>query len=143
MTAMPNVIAFRSLPENPPLRRPRVLIRAARAGQTGWRRERDLPRLLRSDGCPRPGSALPRLRAEEMRMNEARLEGAAEYDLHRHVKLMIAILAEMRAAVSAAPIPIPAPLSGPVASDALRAARQAAGALARITCPGTATPARP
>lgn len=108
MTAIPNVIAFRphvlSASVNPPLRRPSLLIRAARAGQAGWRRNRDLPRLLRSDGCPRPGMALSRLRAEEAQMNAARKEGAADYDLQRHVLLMIAILAEMRAAVAEAPM---------------------------------------
>ncbi|WP_198731838.1 DUF6477 family protein [Paracoccus tegillarcae] len=135
MTAMPNVIAFRAPPTGTPLRRPRVLISAARAGQSSWRRERDLPRLLRSDGCPRPGIALPRLRAEEARMNAARLEAAAEYDLHRHVTLMIAILAEMRQAVEDAPIAVDA--------RAVEAARQAADGLARITCRETTNPAHP
>lgn len=133
MTAMPNVISFRRLPKNPPLRRPSVLISAARAGQSGWRRERDLPRLLRCERCPQAGSALPRLRAEEARQNEARLEQAAEYDMHRHVTLMIAILAEMRAAVAAAP--------QPVSASAVWAARRAAGSLARVIAPETESPA--
>ena len=140
MTAMPNVIAFRPLPRQQPLRRPRLLIRAARAGQAGWRRERDLPRLLRIEDCPRPGAALSRLRVEEARQNAARQEGAAEYDLHRHVMLMIAILAEMRAAVEQAPVAV-------VARPAAGAARQAATTLARIagslTSPGTGNPAHP
>lgn len=143
-TALPNVIAFRPLPQQQPLRRPRLLIRAARAGQAGWRRERDLPRLLRCDDCPRPAAALSRLRVEEARQNAARLEGAAEYDMRRHVMLMIAILAEMRAAVEQAPVAITLPA---VALPAAGAARQAAAALARIagslTSPGTATPAHP
>lgn len=107
MTMMPNVIAFRPRPVHMPLRRPRVLIRAARNGQAVWKRDRDLRRLLHADACPAPGAALPRLRAEEERMNAARLEGLAEYDLSRHVTLMIAILAEMRAAVAAAPVSVP------------------------------------
>lgn len=114
MTMMPNVIAFRPRHANqggPQLRRPRVLIRAAREGQSGWRRHRDLKRLLRVETCPAPGTALPRLRAEEAMVNEARLAGAAEYDMHRHVTLMIAILAEMRAAVEAAPQPVILPES--------------------------------
>lgn len=109
MTFMPNVIAFRPLATNQPLRRPRLLIRAARAGQAGWKRERDLRRLLRSDDCPKPGAALPRLRAEEQILNTARQKGAAEYDLQRHVALMIAILAEMHTAVDAASVPVAAP----------------------------------
>ena len=39
-------------------------------------------------------------------LNEARLHRAADYDMHRHVLLMIAILAEMRAAVADAPVPV-------------------------------------
>lgn len=128
MTAMPNVIAFRPLPVNQPLRRPALLIRAARAGQSGWRRARDLPRLLHSDTCPRPGAALSRLRAEEAQMNAARKEGAADYDLQRHVMLMIAILAEMRAAVAETPTAL---------------ADSALATLAAISARGTASPAHP
>lgn len=99
-----NIIVFRPRPSRTGLRRPRVLIRAAREGQTGWKRERDLPKLLRSDDCPAPGAALMRLRAEEEHQNAARQTGAAEYDMRRHVMLMIAILAEMREAVAATPV---------------------------------------
>lgn len=106
MSYIPNVVAFRPRPVTAPLRRPSALIRAAREGQSGWRRERDLKRLLRSDRCPAPGTVLPRLRAEEAVMNDARLQQLAEYDMHRHILLMIAILAEMRAAVADAPVPV-------------------------------------
>lgn len=134
MTMMPNVIAFRphnANQETPRLRRPSMLIRAAREGQAGWRRRRDLTRLLRLDICPAPGAALPRLRAEEAMVNEARLAGAAEYDMHRHVTLMIAILAEMRAAIEAAPQPEPQPVGLP---ESLRGL---------FSGPGTETPAHP
>ncbi|MFN3526167.1 MAG: DUF6477 family protein [Paracoccus sp. (in: a-proteobacteria)] len=106
MTAETNVIPFRPRTSDQPLRRPRLLIRAAREGQRGWRRERDLARLLRQDSCPRPGACLPRLRAEEAMLNEMRLASAAEYPLQRHVLLMVAILAEMKAAIEAAPGPL-------------------------------------
>ncbi|MBU2958790.1 DUF6477 family protein [Paracoccus sp. 1_MG-2023] len=98
-----NVIQFRARPRTGELRRPGTLIRAAREGQRGWRRDRDLPRLLHSDRCPAPGMALSRLRAEEQIQNDMRLEKLAEYDIKRHVLLVIAILAEMRAAIAAAP----------------------------------------
>lgn len=103
MSLMSNVIAFPLQPVVAPLRRPAVLIRAARAGQPAWRRGRDLRRLLRIESLPRPGAALPRLRAEEDGLNAARLAGAADYDMHRHVLLMIAILAESRALTAAEP----------------------------------------
>ncbi|TJZ94271.1 hypothetical protein FA743_01380 [Paracoccus gahaiensis] len=107
MTAMSNVIVFRPRPSLHGLRRPAMLIRAAREGQASWRRDRDLARLLRSETCPAPGAVLPRLRAEEDLQNDLRVTRAAGYDLRRHVALMIAILAEMRAAVAATP-PCPA-----------------------------------
>lgn len=105
MTQASNVILFRPRPTGQALRRPGSLIRAAREGQRGWKRDRDLARLLRSDHCPAPGRALARLRAEEDLQNDLRCMRAADYDMHRHVLLMIAILAEMRAAVAAAPQP--------------------------------------
>ena len=109
MTApmMSNVIVFRPRPSQQGLRRPATLIRAAREGQASWRRDRDLARLLRVDICPSPGAGLPRLRAAEDLQNELRVTLAAGYDLRRHVALMIAILAEMRAAVASMP-PCPA-----------------------------------
>lgn len=139
MTPMPNVIAFCPRPTHAGLRRPRILIRAAREGQAGWRRQRDLARLLHSDRCPAPGAALPRLRAEEAMLNDARIEGAADYDLQRHVLMLIAILAEMRAAVAAAP-------QSPASLKTRMAAIPAPPAATRgsvISGRGTAIPAHP
>ena len=96
MSMMSNILAFPVQPVQAPLRRPAALLRAAVAGQPAYRRDRDLKRVLRCDTVPRPGHALAWLRAEEDRMNAARQEGAAEYDMPRHVLLMIAILAESR-----------------------------------------------
>ena len=135
MSYMQNVIAFRPRPVTEPLRRPRALIRAAREGQAGWKRDRDLKRLLRADRCPAPGMCLPRLRAEEAVLNEARLQRAADYDMHRHVLLVIAILAEMRAAVADAPSPV---RTGMEIGAAMLAQVGAA-----FSGPGTAIPARP
>ncbi|ARJ70473.1 DUF6477 family protein [Paracoccus contaminans] len=101
MSLMSNILAFPVQPVGQPLRRPALLVRAAIEGQNHWRRERDLRRILRSDHVPAPGHALPRLRAEEDRLNSARQEGDAEYDLHQHVLLMIAILAESQLVPSA------------------------------------------
>lgn len=135
MSYMPNVIAFRPRPATEPLRRPSALIRAAREGQAGWKRERDLKRLLRSDHAPAPGTALPRLRAEEAMMNDARVQRLAEYDMHRHILLMIAILAEMRLAVASAPVPV-RPAMG-------LGATMLASVGAALSVPAAAIPARP
>ena len=50
--------------------------------------------MLRCEHLPRPEAALARLHAEEARHDLARRENRAEYDLHRHILLLIAILAE-------------------------------------------------
>ncbi len=77
------------------LRRPRLLIRAARCGMEDYRRERDLKRLLRQEiSCPE--KALPRLIDEEERLERIRLAGDASYSLNRHVEVLIALLGEMR-----------------------------------------------
>lgn len=96
MSLMSNILRFPVQPVQAPLRRPAALVRAAVAGQPMFRRARDLRRALRCDSLPRPGHALAWLRAEEDRMNTARQEGAAEYDMQRHVLLMVAILFESR-----------------------------------------------
>lgn len=103
MTMICNVIAFQPRPRQPALRRPRLLVRAARAGLAGWNRKRDLHRLLKGDSLPAVGAALPRLRAEEEFLDAARRAGKADYDMHRHVMLLIAILAET---AEAAPRPV-------------------------------------
>ncbi|WP_423211482.1 DUF6477 family protein [Paracoccus yeei] len=124
MTMMPNVIQFqprRADPVTRPFRRPRLLVQAARAGLNGWNRKRDLRRLLKCDDLPEPGAALPRLAAEEARLDQARREAQADYDLQRHILLLVAIIAE-----TAGQMRHMAPVGG-----------------AAITSFGTAIPARP
>ena len=74
------------------IRRPRLLIRAARFGLTDYRRERDLRRLI--DGELPPQLALPRLLEEERRLEEVRRKGDASYSANRHVEVLIALLGE-------------------------------------------------
>ncbi|WBU57815.1 DUF6477 family protein [Paracoccus sediminicola] len=80
------------------LRRPVCLIRAAKAGQGAWKRARDLPRVLRCETAPPRQAALIRLREAEAQIDAARRAGRAEYDPHRHILLLIALLAEITAA---------------------------------------------
>ena len=77
------------------LRRPKILIRAARAGIVDYRRERDLKRLLRRSGAA-PAHAISSLLDEEGRLEATRTAGEATYNLQRHVAVLTAILAEAR-----------------------------------------------
>lgn len=76
------------------LRRPRLLIRAARFGLCEYRRERDLRRLIATPATPE--RTVARLMSEEEQMEETRLRGDACYSVARHIELLIALMAEVR-----------------------------------------------
>ncbi|WP_376873112.1 DUF6477 family protein [Albirhodobacter sp. R86504] len=78
------------------LKRPRLLVRAARLGIAQYNRKRDLRRLLRGTDAPGPEAALARLIDEEAQLEEVRQSGETTYSLNRHIEILIAILAEAR-----------------------------------------------
>lgn len=115
MTFMPNHSIFdESRAARSTIRRPALLVAAARAGQAGWRRERGLRGLLGAEHYTLPAARiLPLLRFEEEALDLARRQRAADYNLQRHVLLLIAILAEanLQAAEKAATAASSAPLN--------------------------------
>lgn len=76
------------------LRRPRLLVRAARVGLADYRRDRDLRRLLATPRTPDVAEALPRLLAAEAAAEATRRSGDARYSFARHIELLIAVIAE-------------------------------------------------
>ncbi len=78
------------------LHRPKILIRAARAGVSDYRRDRDLKRLVRDAKGAAPLEAMRPLLAEESRLEDNRTSGEATYNIQRHVAVLTAILAEVR-----------------------------------------------
>ncbi|MCX8508197.1 MAG: DUF6477 family protein [Rhodobacteraceae bacterium] len=78
------------------LKRPQLLIRAARAGLADYNRNRDLKRLMRSQTLPHADQAIARLLAEEEQMEATRKRGDAGYSFARHIELLIAVIAEAR-----------------------------------------------
>jgi hypothetical protein len=78
------------------LRRPRLLIRAARHGLCDYRRERDLRRLIRIVPPPSPDRALRALLNEEAEIERNRRAGDARYSVGRHIEILIALMAEFR-----------------------------------------------
>jgi hypothetical protein len=78
------------------IRRPRLLIRAARFGQIDYNRKRDLARLMRQSDIPAPEQALAKLLEEESLLEQARRAGAAHYSFLRHIDILIAMMAELR-----------------------------------------------
>jgi len=78
------------------LRRPKILIRAARAGVADYRRDRDLKRLLRRSGGAASSQAITSLLDQETQLEATRTSGEATYNLQLHVAVLTAILAEAR-----------------------------------------------
>lgn len=76
------------------LRRPRLLIRAARIGAQDYRRDRHLQRLLGYGSLPRPAAALMRLIDVERGLDDQRREDEAGYSLPRHLDVLIAMMGE-------------------------------------------------
>ncbi|GAA3877223.1 DUF6477 family protein [Celeribacter arenosi] len=78
------------------LRRPRLLIRAARFGVNDYNRSRDLRRLTGSRAQLNPSTAVTTLIEEEARIDAVRRTGDASYNVTRHVELLIALMGEAR-----------------------------------------------
>ena len=76
------------------LRRPRLLIRAARHGVAEYNRTRDLRRVIRAEGSVSPARAVSRLMALEAEQEATRQAGDASYSVARHVEILIALMAE-------------------------------------------------
>jgi hypothetical protein len=78
------------------LRRPRLLIRAARFGLEDYRRDKDLRRLLPHLTPERPEQIMTRLVTEEEGLEASRKDGDISYSLARHVEVLIALMGEVR-----------------------------------------------
>lgn len=101
-TLLPEAPKTASDPRLAALRRPRLLIQAARHGLADYDRNRDLRRLLAAPRPPAPEQAVAALIAYESRLESARRAQDAGYSVARHVEVLIAILAEARLAARAA-----------------------------------------
>jgi hypothetical protein len=85
------------------LRRPRLLIRAARHGMNEYRRERTLARLVEGHGQLSPDETLHHLLQAEARIEAERTSGQGTYSVTRHVEVLIAMMAEARLALRPTP----------------------------------------
>ena len=79
------------------LRRPRLLISAARHGIEEYNRERHLKQILKMERLPSPGEAAIRLMEIEQIFDEARRAQDASYNIARHIDVLIALMAEGQA----------------------------------------------
>jgi hypothetical protein len=78
------------------LKRPPLLVRAARFGLDDYHREGHLPRLLCSLALPRSGEAILVLLDMEAELEHLRREQSAAYAAARHIEILVALMAETR-----------------------------------------------
>jgi hypothetical protein len=78
------------------LRRPALLMRAARIGAEDYRRGTHLSRLLGYGATPRHAPALLKLMEMESDLNTQRVSGDTSYSLVKHVDVLIAMVGEAR-----------------------------------------------
>lgn len=76
------------------LRRPRLLVRAARIGARDYCRDRHLQRVLGYGALPRPGAAIMSLIEIERVQEDMRTSDDAGYSLTRHLDVLIAMMGE-------------------------------------------------
>ena len=76
------------------LRRPSMLIRAARLGMEDYRRERDLRRFVEKP--LRSEETLAKLLRTEEEFEQTRCRGAIDYSFVKHIEVLIALLCEVK-----------------------------------------------
>ena len=79
------------------LRRPRLLLNAAKIGLRDYNRARTLKRVAPTQNLTNPAGAVRALITAEETMEQARQARDASYTPSRHVEVLIALLAEVRA----------------------------------------------
>lgn len=87
------------------LHRPKLMMRAARIGAQNYRRATHLSRLLGYGALPRHGQALMKLIEIEATLEDQRLGSDANYNLIRHIDVLIAMVAEARVLRAAQALP--------------------------------------
>ena len=76
------------------LRRPKLLIRAARAGIHEYRRCRDLKGVTGVSHTSSGTQLIDLLFEEELRLDEERTERSAAYNVRNHIRVLTALLVE-------------------------------------------------
>ena len=79
------------------LRRPRLLVRAARHGVSTYRRSRDLRRITGQSLSASPSLVVETLLHQEEQLERTRQAHDGTYNVGKHIELLIALMAESRA----------------------------------------------
>lgn len=79
-----------------PVKRPGLLVRAARHALTEYDRDRHLRRILRAEETPPPAAAASQLFEIEQTYEDRRRAADAGYSVQRHIEVLCALMAEAR-----------------------------------------------
>ncbi|MEP5760551.1 MAG: DUF6477 family protein [Litoreibacter sp.] len=86
--------SLRSLLSN--LRRPRILVHAARHGMKEYDRNRDLKRIAGMQSINNSEAMLSHLVEQEEHIETSRQTGCATYSIARHIEILIALMYECK-----------------------------------------------
>lgn len=78
------------------LRRPKILVRAAKLGLQEYNRETHLKKITRSPVTGSSNAIIDRLLVQENTLEDARRKGDASYNVQHHIRVLTAVLAEAR-----------------------------------------------
>ncbi len=78
------------------LKRPKILVRAARLGLAEYNRDRELRRITKTSQNTCQQAVFDRLLAHEIHLEHARCNGDASYSIQRHIQVLTAVLAEAK-----------------------------------------------
>jgi plasmid stability protein len=78
----------------PKLRRPRLLVRAAKHGLREYDRKRDLRRIAGTGPVNNSDAMVAHLADQESQIEANRKSGCATYSIARHIEILVALMAE-------------------------------------------------
>lgn len=78
------------------LKRPKILISAARLGLANYDRDADLRFIVKTGGTPGHDAAIESLLTRESALEDGRKEGRAGYSVQEHIRVLTALFAEVR-----------------------------------------------
>ncbi len=78
------------------LKRPKILINAARLGMADYNRDADLRFIVKTNQTPTHEAAIETLLTREGELEDNRKNAQASYSVHEHIRVLSALLAEVR-----------------------------------------------
>ena len=78
------------------LKRPKILVNAARLGMANYDRDADLRFIVKTTKTPNHEVAIEALLTREGELEDNRKNAQASYSVHEHIRVLTALLSEVR-----------------------------------------------